>query len=34
MATQQYSFENTSKIFGLVIGQYLKVKITVTILRH
>lgn len=34
MAIQQFSFENTSKIFGLVVGQYLKVKITAIILTH
>lgn len=33
MAIQRYSFKNTSKIFGLVVGQYLKVKIT-AILTH
>lgn len=34
MSIQQYSFENISKMCGLVVGQYLRVKITAVILTH
>lgn len=34
MSIQQYSFDNISKMCGLVVGQYLRVKITAVILTH